>query len=80
MPLLDPFLPEQLFVWRNHGPPDTNTPKQARGHRVPLIGMAALVFVVMLGFLWFFNRSTEGRDEVPAMEEAPFEQPAPQPN
>jgi hypothetical protein len=61
-------------------PHDTNTPKQARRHRVPLIGMAVLVFVVMLGFLWFFNRSTEGRDEVPAMEEAPFEQPAPQPN
>jgi hypothetical protein len=61
-------------------PHDTNTPKQARRHRVPLIGMAVLVFFVMLGFLWFFNRSTEGRDEVPAMEEAPFEQPASQPN
>jgi hypothetical protein len=52
-------------------PHDTNTPKQARRHRVPLIGMGLSVLLVMLGFLWWINRATEGRDEVPATEEPP---------
>jgi len=52
-------------------PHDTNTPREVRRHRWPLIGMAACVLVVFLGFLWWVNRSTEGRDEVHATEDSP---------
>ena len=52
-------------------PHDTDTPREARRHRGPLIGMAVCVVVVLLGFFWWVGRATEGRDEVPATEDAP---------
>ena len=52
-------------------PHDTDTPREARRHRVPLIGMAVLLVLVLLGFFWWVGRATEGRDEVPATEDAP---------
>ena len=45
-------------------PHDTNTPKEARRHAVPLIGMAlAVVFVLLLFVAWVWN-ATRGPDEV----------------
>jgi len=52
-------------------PHDTNTPKEAKRHRVPLIGLAVCVLVVILGFLWWVDRVTEGHDEVHAIEDNP---------
>jgi hypothetical protein len=52
-------------------PHDTDTPREARRHRVPLIGMAVLLVLVLLGFFWWVGRATEGRDDVPATEDAP---------
>jgi hypothetical protein len=52
-------------------PHDTNTRREARRHKVPLIGMAVLVVLVLVGFFWWVGRATEGRDEVPATEDAP---------
>lgn len=52
-------------------PHDTNTEREARRHRVPLIGMAACVLLVAIGFFWWVGRATQGRDEVPATEEPP---------
>ena len=37
-------------------PHDTNTPKEARRHAFPLIGMAILLVVVLLGFLYIMLR------------------------
>ena len=38
-------------------PHDTNTPKEARRHAVPLIGMAVLLVLVLLGFLWWVSKA-----------------------
>ncbi len=56
-------------------PHDTNTPRQARRHAVPLIGMAALVAVVIGGFFWWVREETEGS---PPSARPSVEQPAEQ--
>lgn len=61
-------------------PHDTDTPKEARRHAVPLIGMVACVAVVLVGFFWWVGRATGGREDVPATEEPPaVTAPAPAP-
>ena len=45
-------------------PHDTNTPKEARRHAVPLIGMAAAVGFVLLLFVWWVWHATLGLEEV----------------
>jgi len=52
-------------------PHDTNTRREARRHRVPLIGMGLCVVLVLFGFVWWIGRASQGRDEVPATEEPP---------
>ena len=50
--------------------PDTNTKKQAKRHRGPLIGMAAGVGVALVLLIWMFGRtvsdSPETRQDPPA--------------
>jgi hypothetical protein len=58
-------------------PHDTNTPREARRHRVPLIGMAVLLAIVLVGFFWWIGRETEGGgDPVPGTAEIEDVQPA----
>jgi hypothetical protein len=54
-------------------PHDTNTEREARRHRVPLIGMAILLVLVALGFLWWVSHAMQGPDETEAspVEEQP---------
>ncbi len=47
-------------------PHDTNTPKEARRHAVPLIGMAVLLAIVLIGFLWWVAHALQGPDETEA--------------
>lgn len=56
--------------------PRTNIEKQLRDHRVPLIGMAVIVVLVLLGFLWWINDETDdpampGDTPVEEMTETP---------
>jgi hypothetical protein len=55
-------------------PHDTNTPKEAKRHAFPLIGMGALLAIVVVGFLWWVANALQGRDET---ETNPVEAPAP---
>ncbi len=58
-------------------PHDTNTPKQARRHAVPLIVMAAGVAIVIIGFVWWIGHATSGAEtNAPG---APIEQTQPAP-
>lgn len=57
-------------------PHDTDTEKEARRHAVPLIGMAVLVVLVILGFVWWISRATEGAASIDQVTEEP--DPAPQ--
>lgn len=52
-------------------PHDTNTEREARRHRFPLIVMGLCVALVLLGFLWWMARAMQGRDEVETTEEPP---------
>lgn len=54
-------------------PHDTNTPRQARRHAVPLIGMAAAVVFALGAFLWWYWSLTDKADgqAQPAAVEAP---------
>jgi hypothetical protein len=54
-------------------PHDTNTKREAKRHAVPLIGMGVLLVLVLLGFLWWVARATQGPEEV---EHSPVEAPA----
>lgn len=54
-------------------PNDTNTPKEARRHAVPLIGMALSVVFVLLLFFWWVFHVTDGSENTQA---TPTEQPA----
>lgn len=54
-------------------PHDTNTPKEAKRHAVPLIGMGVLLAVVLVGFLWWVANALQGPDET---ETNPVEAPA----
>ncbi len=54
-------------------PHDTNTPKEARRHAFPLIGMAALLIIVLLGFVWWVWYATDDADGPP--EEPALQQP-----
>ncbi len=38
-------------------PHDTNTRREARRHAFPLIAMAVLLAVVLIGFLWWVSKS-----------------------
>lgn len=59
-------------------PHDTNSPKQAKRHAVPLIGMGVLLALVLLGFLWWVAHVLQGPDETEAspVEEQPAAEPA----
>jgi hypothetical protein len=54
-------------------PHDTYTPKETRRHAVPMIGMAALLAIVLAGFLWWVAHALQGPDETEAspVEERP---------
>jgi hypothetical protein len=52
-------------------PHDTNTRKEARRHAVPLIGMAAVVVVAFLAFLWWVSYAMQGPAATDAIEENP---------
>jgi hypothetical protein len=56
---------------RQLAPHDTDIRREARRHRVPLIGMAVLVAPVLVGFFWWVGRATLDRNAVPATEDAP---------
>jgi hypothetical protein len=56
-------------------PHDTNTPKEARRHLVPLVGIAIAVAVAIIGFVWWIGYATSG-DET-SEPGAPVEQTAP---
>ncbi|MFN3845595.1 MAG: hypothetical protein ACK4RZ_07210 [Paracoccaceae bacterium] len=43
--------------------PQTNIEKQQRRHRGPLIGMAVLVVVVLLGLVWWLGQEAAGSDQ-----------------
>lgn len=58
-------------------PHDTNTEKEARRHSVPLVGMGVLVALVLVGFVWWLSRETDGEGETAAPPS--FEQEAPAP-
>lgn len=57
-------------------PHDTNTPKEARRHAVPLIGMGVLVALVAIGFFWWVGQATEGADEADEVTEEVEVEPA----
>ena len=57
-------------------PHDTNTPKEAQRHAVPLIGMGVLLAIVLVGFLWWVANVLRGPTETDAN---PVETPAPAP-
>jgi hypothetical protein len=46
-------------------PHDTNTPKEARRHAGPLIGMAAVVLFAVGLILWWAADSLSGNGDVP---------------
>lgn len=54
-------------------PHDTNTPKEARRHVVPLVVMAAILASVAIGFFLFVGSETEPPATDPAAEEQPVE-------
>ena len=43
-------------------PHDTDTPKEARRHAAPLIGMGLAVALVLGGFVWWIAQASEGAD------------------
>jgi hypothetical protein len=47
-------------------PHDTDTPKEARRHAGPLIGMAAVLALALAGFLWWVANALQGPDETRA--------------
>jgi hypothetical protein len=47
-------------------PHDTNTPREAKRHAVPLIGMGVILVVVLVGFLWWIANALQGPDETEA--------------
>lgn len=56
-------------------PHDTNTPKEARRHAVPLIVMAAILALVAIMFFWWVGDETkEAETDGPAAAEQPLEQ------
>lgn len=61
-------------------PHDTNVTREARKHRVPLIGMGLCVVVVLLGFIWWLTAATDGQDDRPALEATPPTATAPASN
>ena len=56
-------------------PHDTNTPKEVRRHFVPLAGMAVVVALALIGFVWWIGHATSGADE--SAPGGPVEQTAP---
>jgi hypothetical protein len=57
-------------------PHDTNTPKEARRHAGPLIGLGVLLVLVAVGFLWWVSNALQGPDET---EASPVEEQATEP-
>ncbi|TPE49361.1 hypothetical protein [Amaricoccus solimangrovi] len=47
-------------------PTDTNTKKEAKRHAGPLIGLAILVVLVVLGFFWWIGYAAKDPAERPA--------------
>jgi hypothetical protein len=39
-------------------PHDTNTEKEARRHAFPLIAMAVILVLVLVGFLWWISKAS----------------------
>jgi hypothetical protein len=58
-------------------PHDTNTPKEARRHLVPLVGIAAAVVIVIIAFVWWIGHATSGAEK--SEPGAPVEQTEPAP-
>jgi hypothetical protein len=59
-------------------PHDTDTRREARRHRWPLIVMAICVLVAVIGLYWYFGYETEGEaDPVPGTAEIEDLEPAP---
>jgi ABC-type transporter Mla subunit MlaD len=52
-------------------PHETNTQRQARRHRVPLIGLAVILIVVAIGFFVWVAGVTRAPEEGPAVEQGP---------
>jgi ABC-type transporter Mla subunit MlaD len=59
-------------------PHDTNTPREAKRHAVPLIVMGVLLALALVGFLWWVANVFGGPDETEAspVEEQTTSQPA----
>ena len=59
-------------------PHDTNTPREARRHAVPLIVMGLAVVLVLIGFVWWFAHMTRKSDTPGSREPGdPIEQTVP---
>lgn len=54
-------------------PHDTNTRREARRHWFPLAGMAIVLALVMIGFLWWVARATGLVGEVEPVPEGGLE-------
>jgi hypothetical protein len=57
-------------------PHDTNTPREAKRHAVPLIVMGVLLAIVLVGFLLWVSNVLGGRDETEASPVEETAQPA----
>lgn len=49
--------------------PQTNIEKQQRRHRGPLIGMAVLVTVVLVGLVWWLAHEAAGTEQPQGAEQ-----------
>ena len=56
--------------------PDTVLAKQKRRHRGPLVGMALLVAIALLFFLWFLTRAVDTEDTIDGDPAATAVEPA----
>ena len=57
-------------------PHDTNTPKEARRHAVPLIVMAIVVALAFIGMIWWLGYLFQESPQTPVAEPAAQSAPA----